>query len=158
MQIRLLTTIFSLFCLSSFSQGTCATALPISTGLTYSFPASTNTNAPGWLTNYGCLGTAPNPAFYYMEISSNGSIDIDMSSNPSVDIDFICWGPFSDCSNMCSQVNTASIEDCSYSPNNNETCNINGAIAGEIYLLMITNFSNQSTNITFSQTRKNYTS
>jgi gliding motility-associated-like protein len=90
-------------------------------------------------------------------MSGGGNLNIDMSSNPSVDIDFICWGPFTDCSNMCSLVNSAAIEDCSYSANNTETCNITGAVAGEIYLLMITNYSNQSTNISFSQTSGNAT-
>ena len=153
---RVLSILFFLFYnLNVHSQTTCATAQPIATGTNYTFPASTNTGAPVWLTNYGCLGTAPNPAFYYMEIDVSGNLDIFMSSNPSVDIDFICWGPFSDCSNMCSQVNSALIEDCSYSANNTETCNITGAVAGEIYLLMITNYSNQATNISFSQTSGN---
>ena len=153
---RVLSILFLLFYnLNVHSQTTCATAQPIATGTNYTFPASTNTSAPVWLTNYGCLGTAPNPAFYYMEIDVPGNLDIFMSSNPSQDIDFICWGPFSDCSNMCSQVNSAPIEDCSYSPNNTETCNITGAVAGEIYLLMITNYSNQTTNISFSQTSGN---
>ena len=148
---------FLLYVSNTFAQTTCATALPIATGSNYTFPASTNTTAPFWLTNYGCLGTAPNPAFYYMEMSGGGNLNIDMSSNPSVDIDFICWGPFTDCSNMCSLVNSALIEDCSYSASNNETCNITGAVAGEIYLLMITNYSNQTTNISFSQTSGNAT-
>jgi len=133
------------------AQGTCSTALPFCTGSSYTYPASTNTPAPPG-TNFGCLGTQPNPAFYYMEIANPGNLTIYMSTTPNRDIDFICWGPFTNFSTMCSQVNTAPIEDCSYSASWNETCNITGALTGEYYLLLITNYSNQSCNISFSQT------
>ena len=156
MQIRLLTTIFSLFCLSSFSQGTCATALPFCTGSNYTFPASTNTSGPPG-NNFGCLGTQPNPAFYYMEVDNGGNFTIDITTNPQEDIDFICWGPFTNFNTICSQLNTAPIADCSYSGNSNETCQINGATAGEYYMLLITNYSNNPTDISFSQTAGNGT-
>jgi hypothetical protein len=144
------------FVLDVFSQGTCSTALPFCTGSSYTFPASINTPAPPG-SNFGCLGTQPNPAFYYMEIANPGNLTIYMSTTPQRDIDFICWGPFTNFNTMCSQLNTAPIEDCSYSASWNETCQINGAISGEFYLLLITNYSNQNCNITFSQTGGNGT-
>ena len=140
----------------AYSQGTCSTALPFCTGSNYTFPASINTPAPPG-TNFGCLGTQPNPAFYYMEIANPGNLTIYMSTTPQRDIDFICWGPFNNFNTMCSQINTAPIEDCSYSASWNETCNITGALTGEYYLLLITNYSNQSCNISFSQTGGNGT-
>ena len=133
------------------AQGTCSTALPFCTGSSYTFPASINTSPPPG-SNFGCLGTQPNPAFYFMEIANPGNLTIYMTTNPQRDIDFICWGPFSNLSTMCSLLNTAPIEDCSYSASWNETCQINGALTGEYYLLLITNYSNQPTDITFSQT------
>ena len=155
--LRLIFTIvLSSFYLACFSQGTCATALPFCTGSNYTFPASTNTLGPPG-NNFGCLGTQPNPAFYFMEIDNGGNLTIDISTNPLEDIDFICWGPFTNFSTICSQLNTAPIEDCSYSGNSNETCQINGAITGEFYMLLITNYSNQNTNISFSQTSGNGT-
>ena len=92
-----------------------------------------------------------------MEIANSGNITIDMSTTPQRDIDFICWGPFTNFNTMCTQLNTAPIEDCSYSASWNETCQINGALSGEFYLLLITNYSNQNCNITFSQTAGNGT-
>ena len=147
----ILNLILVFFITDSFAQGTCSTALPFCTGSNYTFPASTNTPAPPG-SNFGCLGTQPNPAFYYMEIANPGNLTIFMTTSPARDIDFICWGPFSNFNTMCSQVNTAPIEDCSYSASWNETCNITGALTGEYYLLLITNYSNQSCNISFSQT------
>ena len=144
------------FVFDVFSQGTCATALPFCTGSSYTFPASINTPAPPG-SNFGCLGTQPNPAFYFMEIANPGYLTIYLSTVPQRDIDFICWGPFTNFNTMCSQLNTAPIEDCSYSASWNETCQINGALTGEYYLLLITNYSNQNCNITFSQTGGNGT-
>ena len=152
----LINILFLLFVTEVSSQGTCATALPFCTGSSYTFPASINTPAPPG-TNFGCLGTQPNPAFYYMEIANPGNLTIYMSTTPQRDIDFICWGPFTNFNTMCAQLNTAPIEDCSYSASWNETCQINGAVSGEYYLLLITNYSNQNCNITFSQTAGNGT-
>ena len=149
---RVLSILFLLLYTNNIlAQDSCSTALPFCTGSSYTFPASINTPSPPG-SNFGCLGTQPNPAFYYMEIANPGNLTIYITTNPNRDIDFICWGPFSNLSTMCSQLNTASIEDCSYSASWNETCQINGALTGEYYLLMITNYSNQSTNISFSQT------
>ena len=156
MKKLLLNILFLLFVTEVFSQGTCATALPFCTGSNYTFPASINTPAPPG-TNFGCLGTQPNPAFYYMEIANPGNLTIYMSTTPQRDIDFICWGPFTNFNTMCAQLNTAPIEDCSYSASWNETCQINGAVTGEYYLLLITNYSNQNCNISFSQTGGNGT-
>ena len=46
-----------------------------------------------------------------MEIANPGNLTIFMTTSPARDIDFICWGPFSNFNTMCSQVNTAPIED-----------------------------------------------
>ena len=92
-----------------------------------------------------------------MEIANPGNLTIYMSTTPQRDIDFICWGPFTNFNTMCAQLNTAPIEDCSYSASWNETCQINGAVTGEYYLLLITNYSNQNCNISFSQTAGNGT-
>ena len=76
---------------------------------------------------------------------------------PLVDIDFICWGPFADTITMCDSLTAAYVEDCSYSPNPTETCDIINAVTGQFYVLLITNYSNQICNIDFSQTGGNGT-
>ena len=74
------------------------------------------------------------------------------SAGNTNDIDFICWGPFTNPTIMCNQLTAANVEDCSYSGTWNEFCDINGASTGDYYVILITNYSNQNCNITFSQT------
>ena len=134
-----------------FSQVNCNTAAPFCTGTTYNFPASTNTTAQTG-PDYDCLLTQPNPAWYYLQVSQSGQIVIDMYSSASVDIDFICWGPFSSPYGPCvSGLTSNTVVDCSYSTAASETCTIPNAVVGQYYMLLITNFSNQTTNIVFSQ-------
>ncbi|MAR39143.1 MAG: hypothetical protein CMD22_00385 [Flavobacteriales bacterium] len=155
----------------SFGQSaTCNNALPFCTGTTYSFPASTNASAPTGA-YFDCLLTQPNPAFYYLEIDNPGNLTINIQGingppgTPPIpgwggnteDIDFICWGPFTNPNTMCNQLTAANVEDCSYSPTWDEVCQINGASTGDYYVLLITNYSNQSCNINFNQTGGNAT-
>ena len=97
-----------------------------------------------------CLSTTPNPAFYYMQIDQPGNLNIYMYSTPSHDIDFDCWGPFTDITTACSQLSCSNMVDCSYSINSTENCYINNAQSGQYYILLITNYSNQACNISFS--------
>ena len=131
----------------------CIGAEPFCTGTTVNFPASTNStgNFPPNVF-FDCLGTQPNPAFYYLQIDQPGNITITMQSNPLVDIDFICWGPFNDPNTMCDSLTAAYVEDCSYSIAAVETCDIINAVSGQFYILLITNYSNVTCNIDFSQT------
>lgn len=136
---------------------------PFCTGNTYTFPAGVNqTDAsityPG--NNYDCLFSSPNPQWYYMEISQAGTLGINMSNSSAVDIDFILYGPYSNYTNAmtyCNNFGTATtgsnlntVVDCSFSTAATETANIANAQVGEVYILLITNFSNTATNISFS--------
>lgn len=119
----------------------------------YNFPGGTNSGQAQTGPNYGCLSSQPNPAWYFMQIENSGSLVITMFSTPSVDIDFICWGPFSSPTGACENGLTApNIVDCSYSSAATEYCDIPNGIQGQFYILMITNFSGNPCNITFSQT------
>lgn len=143
--------------------GFCDDAQPFCTevegGLT--FPAATNTQS-----EFGggicCLGSTPNPAWYFMRIEETGPIDILITSG--FDVDFICWGPFTELqweNGICGEVLDGNQDcapgagsyfvDCSYSGAAIENCNIPNAQAGEYYMLLLTNFSNQVTNINFQQ-------
>jgi len=91
-----------------------------------------------------------------MLIEDPGTISIYMYSTPLVDIDFCCWGPFSDPFDPCGAgLTAASVVDCSYSTLAYETCVIPNGQTGEYYILLITNYSRQPCNITFSQTGGN---
>jgi len=145
--------ILLLYGTSLSGQGlTCEDSEPFCTGTIYTFPAGTTGTAQSGA-YYGCLSTQPAPAWYHMLIEDPGDINIYMYSTPLEDIDFICWGPFSDPYEPCVNGLTASTEvDCSYSPNPTENCYIPNGQTGEYYILMITNFSQNPCNITFSQT------
>ncbi|MBL4702923.1 MAG: hypothetical protein JKY54_00245, partial [Flavobacteriales bacterium] len=141
---------------SYFSQGVnCATADPFCTGTTYSFPNNVGTTSEVG-PDYGCLTTQPNPAWYYLQVSTSGNIDIGISqvtgAGSGIDVDFICWGPFAGATTACTAgLNAGNEVDCSFSTAATETCNIPGAVAGQYYMLLITNYSNIAGNITFSQ-------
>jgi len=143
----------------------CNSSIAFCTDDNYLFPASTNVSSLGYL---GCLNTTPNPAWYYMQIGQSGDIIIDITSG--YDVDFVAWGPFYSVETYCSEIpmtscstcpnNTSNpsfypygkIVDCSYSTAASETVHIYNAQEGEIYALLITNYANQITNISFHQT------
>ena len=138
----------------SRQNNTCANADPFCTdnGM-YQFPAGVNAGSGESGPDYDCLYTTPNPAWYYMRILNPGNIDIYMYSTPSVDIDFCCWGPFTDPTTPCPNGLTSNkVVSCSYSAAATEHCLIPAtAQTGEYYILVITNYSNQSCNINFSK-------
>jgi len=140
--------------IDGYSQGAnCASADPFCTDNGANFPASTSTVAETG-PNYGCLGTQPNPAWYYLQIDNSGNIDITLTNNgcggTGCDIDFACWGPYSNLGTACYPTSTPI--SCSYSTAATEVVNIPGAVTGEYYLLMITNFSGSPTDISANQT------
>jgi hypothetical protein len=135
-----------------FSQsGNCITATPFCATSYNTYPASQNTAAPTG-PNYGCLGSQPNPAWFYFKGTAPGSLSINMSNSANVDIDYVCWGPFTSPSSACASGLTSLPVNCSYSSNSSEVCGIPSVQVGEYYMIMITNYSNQPTNITFSVT------
>jgi gliding motility-associated-like protein len=131
----------------------CSSAAPFCTEDTVTFPAGVGQPNSQVGPDYGCLGSQPNPTWFSMQIGSSGPVSIAMGSNN--DIDFICWGPFSSLSGACNSLTAGNTVDCSYSGSPTETCVIANALAGEIYLLLITNFSGQVQNITFNQSNAN---
>jgi gliding motility-associated-like protein len=134
---------------------------PFCTGTTLTFPAGTNqtdasTTYPN--NNYGCLVSSPNPAWYYMEIANPGTLGVNMTNSSGVDLDFILYGPYSSlpnaqtfCNNMGNGTGTSNlVVDCSFSSSASETADITNAQTGEVYVLLVTNFSNSATNISFT--------
>ena len=146
-------TIITLFIsITAAAQGnTCTEAQPFCTDSGVTFPAGTDvpeasTTDPG--NNYGCLMTQPNPAWYYLQIAENGSIDILQTNSNNVDVDFALWGPFdniADAHEQCGSLGNPI--DCSYSASAVENINIPNNQVGGVYILLITNYSNQPTEI-----------
>jgi len=138
----------------AIGQGSlCLDADPFCSDSPETFPASTGAGAAQPGPNYGCLFTQPNPAWYFLQIGQSGNLQITLTPSPLVDIDFILWGPFTDPTSPCvSQLTAANTVSCSYSAQAVETATIPNGQTGEFYLLMITNFSNQPTDINVTQT------
>ena len=133
-------------------------------------------------TSVACLGTIPNPSWNIIQIGESGPINIQMVQNTSfdddgnptgqgLDVDFVIWGPFDaetdycaldllvDCPTCPFSNNPdngfypfGNIIDCSYSTAPVENLTIDNAIEGEIYLLLITNFSDDPGIIQIQQT------
>ncbi|MCP4124913.1 MAG: hypothetical protein GY751_24490, partial [Bacteroidetes bacterium] len=134
---------------------TCADAAPFCTDSGANFPANWDGTGvgngpqaePG--NNYDCLLRQGNPSWFYIEIDNPGSINITLRNSNNIDIDFAMWGPFPDhatATSNCGSLGTPM--DCSYSIDAVEFANIPGsATTGQVYLLLITNYENQSTNI-----------
>lgn len=148
-----------------------------SIGNPYIFNNTTNITG---LQQLACLGSAPNPTYYTLRVGTSGPLIFDIfqsqsfdpGGNPlgvSMDVDFVAWGPFVS-PQSCSEIamvdcpsctsNTydpdfypfGNIVDCSYDNNSMETLHIPNAIAGEYYIILITNFSNNPGFIRLRQT------
>lgn len=123
---------------------TCGGMTPICSDTPTTFSASTGGTAASVanpLNNYGCLFTSPNPSWYYIKLQTGGTISIDMTAGS--DIDFALWGPFAnlaDALTNCTNGYGAPI-DCSYSISATEQANVTGAVAGQVYVLLVTNYA-----------------
>ncbi|MFD2907983.1 T9SS type B sorting domain-containing protein [Flavobacterium ardleyense] len=136
----------------SFSQSsTCENAAAMCSGNQGPFPNNTGVVSPG---SVGCLGSTPNPAWFYLQVGQSGNIDFILSQTTSggspLDVDFILWGPFNtpyNCNNLYGYTpgytGPSNVVDCSYSASGTEDVNITNAVAGQFYMLLVTNFSGQ---------------
>ncbi|MDI6833265.1 MAG: hypothetical protein QMD02_05385, partial [Bacteroidales bacterium] len=151
----------------------CSMSLPFCSDSTYNFPAGVNSGTGQTGPDYCCLYSTPNPVWYFLRVEQPGDIELDIHSDPQKDLDFICWGPFTDIDDPCMYPTTyltnsggcsshhapgpgggypsGNTVDCSYDASYQEWCYIPNAQVGEFYILLITNYSNQPTNIIFEQ-------
>ncbi len=124
------------------TPSTCATASPVCGVQNYP-----NTTGIASLGQIGCLFSSPNPTFFTVKITNSGSVKLLLtqsefgSTTPNLDVDYAAWGPFTSPGTMCSGISAPTFS-CSYSSAAAETFNIPNAVAGEYYILLITNFSN----------------
>lgn len=159
--------LFFFVCFAAYtahSQGSnCASMEPFCAGgSTFTFPNAINTSIRASdAADYGCLQTQPNPSWFYIKIDQPGSLNFTLSQvtnfGSPIDIDFICWGPFTNLPPICgaSNLNSATVVDCSYSAEATEQISVSNTQTGEYYVLLITNFSGMSGNISLTQTNTN---
>ena len=156
--------IFVLFLsVKTFSQGgapSCA-ALAANPG-TYqscatSIPFGSSVGGNGENFNSTCIPTQyVGPSWFFIEIDTPGNVILQISqqnlSGIGTDVDFVLWGPFQNLNTICSQLNTANEVDCSYLPDTVETVTIPNSNTGDLYVIVIDNYSGQAGNITVTQT------
>jgi hypothetical protein len=113
----------------------------------------------------GCLGSSPNPTYFTIQVGTSGPISFELtqsspgSATPNLDVDYAAWGPFTSQAAGCAAgipfitpVNTNPSGDpqdhgCSFNAASIEQFNIPNALAGQFYIILITNYSNQSGSI-----------
>jgi hypothetical protein len=100
----------------------------------------------------------PNPSWFYFEIATAG--DVNMQMTCTQDIDYVIWGPYNDLADAQSQCGSLGVApapapgivDCNaLGGTNNNFPSITGASVGEVYVMMVTNFSNQNTTFELTQ-------
>ncbi|MFC4511106.1 hypothetical protein ACFO28_12375, partial [Flavobacterium buctense] len=149
----LLISLFSIH--SAFSQGsTCPGAQPFCAGgAALTFPNTTGVPSTGAVS---CLGTTPNPAWFYLQISIAGNLNFTISQTSNggggIDVDFIAWGPFPAPTCATADLSTTNQVGCSYSTAATENFTITNAQVGEVYMVLLTNFANQAGQISLTQT------
>ncbi|AUC82731.1 hypothetical protein CW733_11600 [Lacinutrix sp. Bg11-31] len=112
-----------------------------------------------------CLGSSPNPTFSIIEIGTSGDINIEMVQNTAfnvlgdpigqeLDVDFAIWGPFNAGDDYCNGGDYPStpVTACSFSAAAIENFEIIGAVAGDIYIVLITNYDQDPGIIQINQT------
>ncbi len=131
---------------------TCAGAIQICLTQPVTYPASTDQGSAETGPDYGCLGSQNNPAWFLFRIGNPGTHTILESNSDGQDLDFILYGPFTNPTGNCNSLDVAHTAACSYSGGSTETINFSSTTSGDYYFLLITNYSNTPTNVTFNQT------
>ncbi|MBF0695296.1 MAG: hypothetical protein IR153_09585, partial [Flavobacterium sp.] len=109
--------------------------------------------------DYGCLGSEPNPAWFFLQIDEPGNLTFNISqvsnNGTPIDVDFIAWGPFPVSNPSPADINAAPVVGCSYSTAATENFSINNAVTGSYYIVLITNYNGAAGQITLTQTGGN---
>ncbi|MCG2610743.1 T9SS type B sorting domain-containing protein [Flavobacterium sp. SM15] len=118
------------------------------------FPNSTGGNTESFQTS--CIGQAfQGPTWFFIQIQNTGPITLQISQTGTdgsgTDVDFVLWGPFSNLTNICSQLNQTVETDCSWLPDSVELVDIPNAVTGELYVLLVDNYSNVPGEIQITQ-------
>lgn len=146
----------------------CSDLRPFCSDGNYAFPNITSGSAHSG-PDYGCLGTQPNPVWYYFQIDQPGTIEILIKQSKyngsSIDVDFAMWGPYNDLTIGCNDINSGTSPlQCSYSTSGTEYIGIgtpggygpgestpDPAQTGEYYIVVLTNYDGSSGFITLEQ-------
>lgn len=129
-----------------------------------------NTTGVSSLGTIGCLSSTPNPTYFTVRIAVTGPVNLLLTqtsnlTTPNLDVDYAAWGPFASPTEACAAISggqapgigvpVTQTTGCSYSAAPSETLNIADAVAGQYYVLLITNYSNDPGWISVSQSNAN---
>ncbi|WP_162126977.1 choice-of-anchor J domain-containing protein [Flavobacterium phycosphaerae] len=128
---------------------------------------TTGVNSQGTI---GCLSSSPNPTYYTINVSQDGPINLLLTQSttqggpPNLDVDYAAWGPFTSQAAACAAIGNpptlapgigvpvSQTTGCSFSPASTETLNIANATIGQVYVILITNYSDDPGFISLTQT------
>lgn len=137
----------------------CINAEPLCGAGQFSYPNTSGYSIAESGPDYGCVLAQLNPSWFYLQIAQSGDIQLKIEQStavggaPDLDVDFVIYGPFTNPRQPCvSDLSFENIVDCNYLPDFVEYVDIPNTMAGEFYLLLITNFSLQPGFITVTQT------
>ena len=133
-------------------NSSCANAIQICLTQPVTYPAAVNAGAAQVGPDYGCLGSVNNPAWFLFRIGTPGTHVISETNSNGRDLDYILFGPFTNPTGNCNALDSMHTAACSYAGGATETINFTSTTIGDYYLLLITNYSNLETNVTFAQT------
>ncbi len=136
---------------SQLGNTTCANAIQICFENPIAYPATINGGQAETGPAYGCLSSRPNPAWFYFQVGTPGPHQLFITNSMNRDLDFIIYGPFAETDDWCDSLTVPNTADCSYAGGTTETANFTSNNSGEIYVLLITNYSNQNTNVNIVQ-------
>ena len=95
------------------------------------------------------------PSWFFIEIKTPGTLNIQISqinsNGQGIDVDFGLWGPFRNLDNICNKLTPANQKDCGYSDSAVETVSFPNSQVGDLYVLLIDNYSNQTGTISVTQ-------
>ena len=128
---------------------------------TQAVPLCANNGSPTQATNpggiassgaCGCLASTPNPQWYVIQTAGAGNLTLNLSqttqaSGAPIDIDFILLGPITNMATACNNPCQLPVASCSYSTAANETITAANVQPGQTFLLLVTNFNGQPSNI-----------
>ncbi|OYU85133.1 MAG: hypothetical protein CFE24_03110 [Flavobacterium sp. BFFFF2] len=122
-------------------------------------------NVPS-LTPYACLNTTSNPTYFSTRIAQSGTVKLGVTQFSlggawsDLFVDFAAWGPFNSMDEACTAMYSGSgplvpVGSCIEGAMSSGTLDIYNAIAGQYYIFLVPNTSNQAGFVNFSQINSN---
>lgn len=130
----------------------CATAIRAClSGGTFTWPATTGSSTAETGNTYGCLSSRPRPTWLWLPVATAGTINLNIGCTPSIDVDYAVWGPFNSQTDIpCGTLSTPVA--CDYTGTAGGSTTLTATAAGQVFLVLVTNYAGSATNITLNQT------